>query len=480
MSKVNDNTSNSNQKTKSNESIQLVKNLFYSWSSRVDINNYNKIFEYQGNVVAQIVWIVIFLTLCGLTILLMQMSISAYLSYSVTTKYNIIHESATEFIAITMCAGNPFSSHKAIDLFTQLAINNSLDLYNNITDLIILAKMHAANPSYGDANRKELGLKLDNIVSCTFNNKNCKNDLHWIWLYEYGNCFQFNTGLNFSNGKIDFAKISRPEPDFSLNVRFNFIFNEISATYKAIAFPNFDFVAFIHNGSNKVSSSSNLFYFPFNYKLRLSIGRTFIHKYLSPYSDCIDLRSYSSDLFDYMIKEEKYTYRQTDCLDLCMQQNIINACNCYHLKYSNLNSHAQPCLSLKQFNCAESQISNFNSTPCISSSCPLECTSIKYVLEYSIGNPRYQPEQINVSDSITSLNVFYPSLEYTEITETPQITLINLLTQLGGSLGMFISFSVFTLFEMIEIVILILHAFIFRRRKIKTNTIQAENVVSRF
>ena len=59
-----------------------------------------------------------------------------------------------------------------------------------------------------------------------------------------------------------------------------------------------------------------------------------------------------------------------------------------------------------------------------------------------------------------SINVFYTSLEYTVIAETPQTTLF---TQLGGSLGMFISFSVFTLFEAIEIIILILYALWFKR-----------------
>ena len=65
----------------------------------------------------------------------------------------------------------------------------------------------------------------------------------------------------------------------------------------------------------------------------------------------------------------------------------------------------------------------------------------------------------------TTINVFYTSLEYTAIAETPQTTLVTLFTQLGGSLGMFISFSVFTLFEAVEVLVLLLHAFISNKNK---------------
>jgi len=61
------------------------------------------------------------------------------------------------------------------------------------------------------------------------------------------------------------------------------------------------------------------------------------------------------------------------------------------------------------------------------------------------------------------IKVIYPSLEYTEITELPKITLLDLLTSIGGSLGMFISLSVFTYLEIIEILCLSLYAIFFKK-----------------
>ena len=55
-----------------------------------------------------------------------------------------------------------------------------------------------------------------------------------------------------------------------------------------------------------------------------------------------------------------------------------------------------------------------------------------------------------------SLNVFYPKTQYTLINETPQMTVVSLLSSLGGSLGMFLGFSVFSFFELFELLFQIL------------------------
>ena len=61
------------------------------------MNNYGKIFEYKGNILAQLIWIIIFLVLSGLTVVIIQQSISAYLNYSVTSTFETIYKSPTDF-----------------------------------------------------------------------------------------------------------------------------------------------------------------------------------------------------------------------------------------------------------------------------------------------------------------------------------------------------------------------------------------------
>ena len=57
--------------------------------------------------------------------------------------------------------------------------------------------------------------------------------------------------------------------------------------------------------------------------------------------------------------------------------------------------------------------------------------------------------------NVAYVTVYYPTLQYTHISESPKTEIIDLLTQIGGALGMFVSFSVFTIFEFIEIFFLI-------------------------
>lgn len=105
--------------------------------------------------------------------------------------------------------------------------------------------------------------------------------------------------------------------------------------------------------------------------------------------------------------------------------------------------------------------------------CPLECnkTSFKYTLsstqltgdllsDYINENPNllndFKNESVSretAKISVISLNIFYDSLSYTNITESPKINLISLLAYVGGILGLFLGVSVFSIFELIEVII---------------------------
>jgi len=272
--------------------FERVKEVLLEWSSRTDTNNYGKIFDYQGNILAQLIWTIIFLGLTALTVLLIQLSISAYLDYSVTSTYETVYQNPSEFPTLTVCARNPFVTQQAISFFEELISNYSIQKTGlnstSLTELITLAKMHAANPYYGDENRKKLGLSIDNITSCQFNNKDCKNDLHWIWLYDYGNCFQFNSGLNWTNQKIELARATRSDKNSGLNIEFSNLikfdyyyplfdsYDTSESSYRYVLFAINDFVVFVHNSSNLISSNTKSFYF--TCQINFVFGKDFYSK----------------------------------------------------------------------------------------------------------------------------------------------------------------------------------------------------------
>ena len=169
----------------------------------------------------------------------------------------------------------------------------------------------------------------------------------------------------------------------------------------------------------------------------------------------------------------------------------MNDCGCYYLDYSILNMNensTRPCLTLNDSSCALKHNINFNVQECKQKYCPLECETFKYELSLSsLVNPHlkefysFNSTDMAYYESIlgvknlsydffkstwVNVKVYYPSLQYTRISEVPKTSIIDLFTQIGGSLGMFVSFSIFTLFEFVEVALLMAYAFLFKNSNV--------------
>ena len=142
-------------------------------------------------------------------------------------------------------------------------------------------------------------------------------------MYDYGDCFQFKSGLNYSNQKIYLIKSSRLDKDYGLILQFHFHDSYVlDIGNSTFGFIIHDFVVLVHNSTSIISSCTKLTYIKAKKKLAMYFQRILISKQPFPYSSCIDLSSYSSVLYDYIL-HLNYSYRQIDCLDLCIQQKII-------------------------------------------------------------------------------------------------------------------------------------------------------------
>jgi hypothetical protein len=85
--------------------------------------------------------------------------------------------------------------------------------------------------------------------------------------------------------------------------------------------------------------------------------------------------------------------------------------------------------------------------------CPLECDSISYLITTTMSDfpsDSYVNMLLNTSliksvrpnisayelkSNLVSFRLFYSSLEYTEITQSPQMEFFDLLSSIGGSMG---------------------------------------------
>jgi len=245
-------------------------------------------------------------------------------------------------------------------------------------------------------------------------------------------------------------------------------------------YPNLDghgLKLFIHNKSF-APRINDLINIKAGFSTNVAIEKTFSFKTPHPYSECEDLTSFTS-VYQSTLKAANKTYRQYDCIKLCLQRLIIVSCDCYWTRYTNLDKTKPPCLNLTQLYCINDQLNDFEIDEECLEQCPLECDTVTYGVqtssldypsqtlysyllndkeyvqsfEKSIGK-NFSMENINVY--LVSLNIFFPFTQYTEISQEPKTSVFELVSQIGGSMGMLVGFSIFHLVELIEILIIIL------------------------
>jgi hypothetical protein len=149
-----------NEETKTNKvkALSLVKDIFFDWSLRADINAYGKIFDYK-NIFIRVIWSFIFISSTILTILVCVSLMLEYLTYDVVTKTNVFYERPIKFPAVTLCDNDQFTTRFAEDLLMNISKSSNLSIVNpnDLQSIITLAQFNAASPSFGDEARKKLG-----------------------------------------------------------------------------------------------------------------------------------------------------------------------------------------------------------------------------------------------------------------------------------------------------------------------------------
>ncbi len=79
--------------------------------------------------------------------------------------------------------------------------------------------------------------------------------------------------------------------------------------------------------------------------------------------------------------------------------------------------------------------------------CPLECDSMTFSYSISANNHKL------FSDNYTEIYVYYKTLKYTSIIQQAKTKPEQLISNLGGYLGLFVGLSFVSLFEITEIII---------------------------
>jgi hypothetical protein len=461
-----------------------LKYLLKEWSLSSSFQCLTKLYQYESRLI-RILWLIIFIIFSFGTFWFFINGILDYLEFDVVSKIRVYNEETLVYPLVTFCGYFPFTSKKSDEIFSDFIYDKNTTIFSlNYQKTSVGSKeyndyitKYYSYITYGmkkayymnESSKRELGYNLKDIVLfCQFNGQVCdEKDFIWVFSYWYGNCFQFNPNLNHKNG------FNLAGANYGLMI----IFKNLTNLNK-YSWTN-GLRVFIHNNSDFVTSAEQVF-IETGKMTFLQLKKTFSYREPSPYSQCQNLKFFKSKAFD-SIKGQNSQYHQNDCLDLCMQNFIIDKCKCFStFYYAPINISFPPCFSPNEAQCLRNYIQAEKTKVqyLCSRECPLECDYVKYDMTLStmglagkefIDNIRLDlKEYANLSiDEFQRthlyLGVYYSSKEYTEIREVPKVTIVDLISLLGGVLGIFLGFSVFSLVEILEVLIRVV-ALIFGKR----------------
>lgn len=165
------------------------------------------------------------------------------------------------------------------------------------------------------------------------------------------------------------------------------------------------------------------------------------------------------------------SYSRTNCLILCHQKQIIDKVGCYDIRFPRI-LDAQPCRNQSSFNQLRS-VSFLNSL--CTDLCPQECEITHFDVSVSyLDFPTYltykdilatyldQLAKLFKTENITyemfaksfvGVNIYFNEIKVTEMEESASMNFAELVSNIGGTIGIFVSFSLLGLVEFIELVI---------------------------
>ena len=470
--------------------ISLTKKTLIEWSLASTIHCYPKIFQYE-NKLAKLMWFIIFIGFSGLTGYLVMKGFLDYLNYEVVSKIEVVIEAEVEFPTVTICSMSDFTTKQGENFmqfmwtkYVDRDITNmtSDEILMNINTVYTKAKYELSLPLYNDSFRQQLGFNLSSIQSCIINLRPCNlsSDFRLFYLFNKGNCIQFNSGINSDGLEVPVKTMTFQGENNGLILNIDPLINE-NRKFQLKQMTGLSI--YIHNKSMMPGFFDSSIFVEMGKQTNIGIKRTFSSNLPRPYSDCDDLNrldaSVTSDLYKFTVMTNRQTYRQSDCFNLCIQKYFNDNCQCYFTGIARIDSVLPPCILNPHQDCFFKY--NFELTANINEFkkrcadlCPLECHSVAYDMEVSslINVSKYvfnllmqnkttfdyysrlfneTPTYELYKESQLSLLIYYTTLQRTQITQAAKISFIDLISNLGGTIGIFLGMSIFSLIECVEI-----------------------------
>jgi hypothetical protein len=365
----------------------------------------------------KILWTVCFLASVGVCAWFIYQSISNYFNFDVVTNIQLDYVNRIKFPIISICL---IGLEQSINLNTEL-------------------------------------------LSCKFQNYDCslQNDFELFQDSFHGICLRFNSGKNMMGKTLETKYSYAKGNQNSLNMEF-FLYNTGSSSESGL-------IIYITDEITDSFKDVGL-YISTGQSTRISINKYKVVKQQQPYSNCIadltSINSYHSEFYKKIFSNDKI-YKFSDCSNMCLQKIIGDDCGfqvnelgkSYYNEKSNFSFKI---IGPNEFNCSFSSLKKFRSSSenLLNCDCPLECESSGYTYTLSHANyptTYYTNELINnypffknlsqiygldnFKEKFSSIEIFFEEMKETVIKQEIKTQLSDLISNIGGTLGLFLGFN---------------------------------------
>lgn len=457
-------------------------------------HGFPKIFK-NPRIFMKILWALFTLGAIGACAYFIILALTGYFEYNVTTVIRMQSKIPLEFPAVTICNSNPFITNISDSFLNDLLLNkNGVEpkfLFTNysyqVSPLVSLFdysnKINALNKNITDDLRKSFGNKIQEFLfKCVYAGRMCTpSDFVWSYDVLHGNCFTFNSGKNAFDENVPIVKQSKAGALDGLQIE---ILNRFNETFLNLQGSKGFFIQITDQNSRP--SSFQGIEIQTNMRTNILINKVLNSQIESPYSDCIaDLSAFDSDIFKATVNHFK-TYSRSNCYIACFQDFTIKNCNCSDPNAPYLYD-SDLCLTSQQIKCEFEKYQIFfldkNVADECSSYCPLECERTFYGYTTSFqnfptdsyanlllklelaNNPNSTLSLEDLKKNIASVNIFYDNLEYQTIQEQKQTTIADVVSNVGGLVGLFLGTSFLSFVEILEILFEIIFYFFEKKHK---------------
>lgn len=189
-----------------------------------------------------------------------------------------------------------------------------------------------------------------------------------------------------------------------------------------------------------------------------------------PYSNC-QFKETIDTVLSQEMKKLNITYSRNNCFTLCRQKQTIDQIGCYDMRFPAILG-AAPCKTMNEFQLIKNLTIETSLCP---QYCPKECLTTQYETSVSyLDIPTYlsyqdilttnQESLVKVfrnrhisydmlSKSFAGARIHFQEVKVTEMEESAAMSFVELVSNIGGTIGLFIEFSLMTCVDFVELMI---------------------------